>query len=96
MMTGMSEAGYETLIFTQTFLETFASRDFTRAERRAFQDALKYLDADERHPSLRVHELQGRQQGTWSASASDKLRMTFVRVPGGRKVMLVCSHHYDR
>jgi hypothetical protein len=41
-----------------------------------------------------VHELQGDMAGAWSASASDELRMTFLRAAGGRKLMLTCSRHY--
>ncbi|MBU6423018.1 MAG: hypothetical protein KGJ98_11785 [Chloroflexota bacterium] len=43
---------------------------------------------------LRVHELHGDLAGIWSASASDDLRLLFVRVAGGRKVLLSCSRHY--
>ena len=55
--------------------------------------ALRLLDDDETHPSLRVHELTGGLMGMWSASASDALRITFAR-EGGRKVLLRCSRHY--
>jgi hypothetical protein len=34
--------------------------------------------------------------GLWSASASDSLRLTFVRTDQGRKTMVSCSRHYDR
>lgn len=87
---------YTTLDFTDTFLTTFADKDFSASERKAFLKALKLLDADERHPSLRTHQLKGDAQGSWSASASDVLRMTFERLPDGRKRMLTCSRHYDR
>ena len=58
------------LDFTDTFLETFGSKDFTAAERKAIRKALRLLDTDERHPSLRVPQLQGDLAGRWSASAS--------------------------
>ena len=89
-------AGYATLDFTQTFLETFASKDFTAADRAAMLKALRLLDAGEKHPSLRVHKLTGDQSGSWSTSASGGLRLTFERLPGGRKRLLTCSKHYDR
>jgi len=54
------------------------------------------LDTDERHPSLRVHDLTGDLGGVWSASASDELRVEFIREPGGKKVLLRCSRHYAR
>lgn len=88
--------GYRTLDFTETFLELFAGRDFTAADRNAFLKALRLLDAGERHPSLRVHQLKGDREGSWSASASDRLRITFERLDGGRKRLLTCSKHYAR
>jgi mRNA-degrading endonuclease YafQ of YafQ-DinJ toxin-antitoxin module len=87
---------YRTLVFTSEFVESFASRDFSYADRRRFQRALLLLDTNERHPSLRVHELSGDLSGWWSASASDVLRITFERLPDGRKRLGVCSRHYDR
>ena len=89
-------APFQSLDFTDTFLETFGSKDFTAAERKAIRKALRLLDSDERHPSLRVHQLEGDLAGLWSASASDVLRLTFVRTAHGRKTMLTCSRHYDR
>ena len=87
---------FATLEFTDTFFDTYESKDFSAADRAAFKKALRLLDTDERHPSLRVHELQGRLAGTWSASVSSVLRLTFERLPGGKKAMLTCSRHYDR
>jgi len=55
---------------------------------------LRLLDENEKHPSLRVHELTGDLSGIWSASASDGLRILFVRTPGGRKTLLRCTRHY--
>ena len=87
---------YRTLVFSTEFVETYGSRDFSFAERRQFQRALLLLDTNERHPSLRVHALSGDQQGWWSASASDVLRVVFRRLPDGRKRLGACSRHYDR
>ena len=87
---------YTTLIFTDTLFTTLMSNDFSATERRRFIRALQLLDTDERHPSLRVHQLRGEQAGTWSASASDELRITFERLPEGKKRMLTCSRHYAR
>lgn len=85
---------YRTLDFTETFLETYAGRQFGDKDRRLFRKALRLLDGDEKHPSLRVHKLLGDQEGSSSVSASDELRMTFERQPHGRKRMLTCSRHY--
>jgi hypothetical protein len=89
-------AAFQTLDFTDTFLETFASRSFSAQDRRRILNALRLLDDNEQHPSLRVHDLKGDREGSWSASASESLRITFERIPGGRKRLLTCSRHYDR
>jgi mRNA-degrading endonuclease YafQ of YafQ-DinJ toxin-antitoxin module len=86
--------GYRTLSFTEAFLETFAGKSFNGAERRRLLKALALLDANERHPGLRVHELRGDLAGVWSASASKELRIAFERLASGRKPLLTCSHHY--
>lgn len=87
---------YRSLDFTDTFLQTFASKDLTAANRSAVLKALRLLDENERHPSLRVHKLNGDREGSWSASASRVLRLTFERSEGGRKRLLTCSKNYDR
>jgi hypothetical protein len=89
-------SAYRTLDITATFLEGFAARDFSAADRSAILRALRLLDEDERHPSLRVHPLHGDRVGSWSASASASLRLTFERLPGGRKQMLTFTRHSDR
>ena len=89
-------SGYRSLHITPAFLEDFARRDFGAADRAAILKTLELLDADERHPSLRVHQLHGDRAGSWSASASDSLRVTFERGPDGIKWLLTCSRHYDR
>jgi mRNA-degrading endonuclease YafQ of YafQ-DinJ toxin-antitoxin module len=91
----MSEP-YRTLDFTDAFLESFGSKDFTSADRRAIRRALRLLDTNERHRSLRVHALRGELAGLWSASASDSLRLTFLRSEGGRKIMVSCTQHYGQ
>jgi mRNA-degrading endonuclease YafQ of YafQ-DinJ toxin-antitoxin module len=85
---------YRTLSFTEKFLESFSGKDFTRHERKQFLKALRLLDQNERHPSLRVHELRGDLLGVWSAAASKELRITFERIADGHKRLLTCSHHY--
>ena len=87
---------YRSLDFTDTFLETFASKDLTTTDRSAVLKALRLLDDNERHPSLRVHKLEGDREGSWSASAGKVLRVSFARLDGGRKRLLTCSKHYDR
>ena len=92
----MGDHPYQRIDFTETFLGSFVSRDFSPADRKRFLKALRLLDEDERHPSLRVHQLRGDREGSWSVSASQELRMTFERLPGGGIRMLTCSRHDDR
>jgi mRNA-degrading endonuclease YafQ of YafQ-DinJ toxin-antitoxin module len=68
--------------------------EYRTADQTRFAKALRVLDADERHPSLRVHELQGDLSSVWSASASDDLRIEFLRDGAGKKILLRCSRHY--
>ncbi|MEK7863525.1 MAG: hypothetical protein AAB295_09705 [Chloroflexota bacterium] len=41
-----------------------------------------------------MHALSADMAGLWSASASDDLRIIFVRTAGGRKTLMHCSRHY--
>ncbi len=91
-----SDSGYTTLAFTETFLATFTAKDFTSADRSAILKALRLLDDDDRHPSLRVHKLEGDRRGSWSASGTRSIRITFERLDGGHKRLLTCSKHHDR
>ncbi len=96
MIDAAPPTAYRTLTFTRTFIETFIDLDFTAMERRRFMRAIGLLDENERHPSLRDHQLRGDLKGIGSASASDKLRISFRRRSGGTKVLLTCSQHYRR
>jgi plasmid maintenance system killer protein len=86
--------GYATLEVSVELLESFGGNEFSFAERRRFLRALRLLDENERHRSLRVHALKGDKEGLWSASACDELRITFRRLPNGRKAIVECSRHY--
>lgn len=87
---------YVTVIVTPEFLHTFADKAFSPADRQRILRALDLLDENEKHPSLRVHQLRGDLKGQWSASASDALRVTFERAEGGKKRLVACSRHYQR
>ena len=91
-----SATAYPSLEFTDTFLEDYAGRRFSAAERQRIRRALHLLDTNEQHPSLRVHQLHGDAEGSWSVSASDQLRVTFRRLESGRKRLLTCTRHYQR
>jgi len=75
-----------------TFLDSLSA--LAQDDQRRVIRALERLDVDERAPSLRVHQLKGSQSGLWSASASRSLRITFLRLDGGHKLLVECSHHY--
>ena len=47
------------LIITTEFLGTLVDRRFTAGDHAAVLKALALLDANEKHPSLRVHQLKG-------------------------------------
>ncbi len=84
---------YSTLEFMRTIFLTSLS-DMARDDQRRVIRALEQLDGDERTPSLRVHQMKGTRTGLWSASASKSLRMTFLRLDGGRKLLVECNQHY--
>jgi mRNA-degrading endonuclease YafQ of YafQ-DinJ toxin-antitoxin module len=86
---------YRTLTLSPKFLQMLISKEFNQSEGKRFLKALDLLDRNETAASLKVHELKGELAGIWSASASDSLRITFIRRPGGEKAILTCSHHYD-
>lgn len=85
-----------TLVFTDSFLAELGGpkSPFSAAERKKVIKALQLLDADERHPSLEVHQLGGDRRGQWAAKADDELRLTFERLADGRKLLLGCTHNY--
>jgi mRNA-degrading endonuclease YafQ of YafQ-DinJ toxin-antitoxin module len=83
------------MILTSEFVDSYGGREFSPADRQRFARALRLLDSNEQHPSLRIHQLIGKEHGTWSASASDELRITFERRADGKKVILRCSRHYQ-
>ena len=84
--------GYRTLRFTPRFVSDLIN--LSRTEQKQIAKSIKVLDDNEKAPSLRVHELQGQLQGIWSASTSKSLRITFVRLDGGYKLLLTVDHHY--
>jgi mRNA-degrading endonuclease YafQ of YafQ-DinJ toxin-antitoxin module len=87
---------YPSLEFTDRFLKSLYAGRFGASEVSRILPALHLLDSDERHPSLRVHQLERELQGEWSASVTDELRVTFERPGGGRERLLTVSRHYQR
>lgn len=83
---------YRSVVITTEFLASLTA--LAPTDQRRILRALSLLDEDEGHASLRVHQLSGALTGRWSASASRSLRITFLRLPGGRKQLVEASHHY--
>jgi len=83
---------YETFVFTTEFTDSLAR--LSPADLRRVSAALRQLDIDEKTASLQVHQLSGKQAGTWTAYATKKLRITFERLEGGRKRLLEANQHY--
>ena len=90
------EQSLPSLEFTTNLIERLFDKTFSLADRRRILQALRTLDADEQHPSLRVHQLHAEFEGSWSGSVTDEIRITFRRLPGGRKLLLSCTRHYRR
>jgi mRNA-degrading endonuclease YafQ of YafQ-DinJ toxin-antitoxin module len=92
----IDEQSLPSLEFTTNFIERLFDKTFSSADRRRILRALRMLDVDEQHPSLRIHQLHGKYEGVWSASVTDEIRITFRRLPSGRKLLLSCTRHYRR
>ncbi|MCL4239819.1 MAG: hypothetical protein KJ048_00560, partial [Dehalococcoidia bacterium] len=77
------------------FVDDLLNNRFSAAERSAVKKALALLDENDQHPSLRVHKLAGELEGSWTAYVTRSIRVTFERLPGGRKRLLTLTRHYD-
>lgn len=86
----------QSLDFTLQFLDDLLNNRFSASERNAVKKALELLDANERHPSLRMHRLHGDERGYWTCYVTASIRVTFERGAEGRKHLLTLTRHYDR
>ena len=84
------------LDWTTRFIDDLLDNRFSAAERSAIKKALTLLDENDRHPSLRVHKLEGDREGSWTAYVNQAIRITFERLPNGRRRLLTLTRHYDR
>lgn len=91
----MSE-GLSNLHVTERFLADILELRMSASERAALKKAIRLLSTNDTHPSLRIHKLQGREAGIWTAYVNDVIRITFLRLDGGRKQLLTLTRHYDR
>ena len=82
----------ESLVLTSEFLDSL-ERLSSRDQGRIFR-TLRLPDDNERHPSLQVHQLHGKEADQWAAYATKGLRVTFRRLDEGRKELVAASHHY--
>jgi hypothetical protein len=65
---------FPTLEFTARFIKSLYGGRYRASEIDRILRALSLLDTNERHPSLRVHQLEGDRRGEWS----DLPRMSFA------------------
>lgn len=84
------------LQLTERFLADILELRMSAGERAAVKKAIRLLATNDTHPSLRVHKMQGRESGVWTAYVNDVLRITFLRLDGGHKQLLTLTRHYDR
>lgn len=84
------------LELTIRFIDDILELRLTAGDRAVVKKAIRLLATDETHPSLRVHKMLGNEAGVWSASVTSVLRITFMRLEGGRKRLLTLTRHYDR
>ena len=53
---------------------------------------LQKFQKNPRHPSLRLHKLEGKMQTVWSISISKNLRLVFAYVEDGILLLNIGSH----
>jgi len=87
---------YQSLEFTPDFFRDLLRGRFSASDVDRILRALSLLDSNERHPSLRVHQLHDDLEGQWSVSASHQIRITFRRLAEGRKEVVSVSRHYKK
>lgn len=82
------------IIFTKGYLKK-ASRFFKKHPEllESYKKTIRLLEANHRHPSLRLHQIQS--QSLWSISINMQYRVTleFVTQPDGNIVLLSIGDH---
>ena len=86
---------WEPLEFTPQFMQSLERIRLRPAEFSRFLRGLTLLAENERHPSLRIHQMKGDQAGLWTASLSDVLRVRYRKLPDGKKLLVDLTQHYD-
>ena len=77
------------IVFTEHFRK--ALRDLPKPIKKKAKKALRLLDENPRHPSLRVKRIQG-TKGIYEARVDDKYRMSF-EFDGPDKIMRNIDDH---
>ena len=81
------------LIVTDEFLQSYGDKRFTASDKAAVLKALGLLSGNSRHPSLRLHALQGDLRPWWSMSATNSLRVLVMPVDDKYVVGPVSKHY---
>jgi len=79
------------LLLTERFRRAY--RSLSAQDRQRVQKALRLIESDLRHPSLRVKRIQGTDR-LWEARASRSLRITF-EVDAKTLTLRNVGHHQD-
>jgi addiction module RelE/StbE family toxin len=84
------------MIVRAIYYEPSFLKDWNRLDRRfreAGAKAEKLFRNNPLHPSLRLHQLQGKLKGLWSITISFDLRIIFKRMDNGDIVFLAIGRH---
>lgn len=81
----------KTILYHPKFVQEFRALDVTLQERAGKIE--KIFRSNPLHPSLRLHPLKGRLQGSWSISVTMKVRIIFTRLENGDIVFYSIGHH---
>jgi mRNA-degrading endonuclease RelE of RelBE toxin-antitoxin system len=79
------------ILFTDRFVRAYDR--LPDGIRQKVKKALRLLDTDARHPSLRVHPIRG-HQGIYEARVDQKYRMSF-EFDGDDKIMRNVDNHNE-
>jgi len=79
------------ILYHPKFAEEFRELD-TTIQKRAIKTEKLFLQ-NPLHPSLRLHPLKGKLEGSWSISVTMKVRIIFKRMGNGDIVFYSMGHH---
>lgn len=80
------------LVLTKRFERSYKKLD--KESQKLIKEALRMLEQDSRHKSLRVKKMQGyRNPNVWEASANMDIRITFEMEKPDILILRNCGHH---